>query len=203
MSSSIRPIRRAAQLAAVRINQIAQNDVTSTDSDKNLVSVNHSIDEGMLRAAKYGYDSTIHIIRFLISEMDNSKFEDQRCKIAEKIFDTLDKNPNILIYEPNFRNAVINKLKEVQDLINKRSTTYDIEKQQRIIRLMSISVRANIRNSEMRQKIYKHLIKINSILNDYKDWTYGKTLTIKINNLNNTLQTIKNNPNYIPAPNLD
>lgn len=200
MSSSIRPMRRAAQLAAARINQIAQNDASSTDSDTSTSSVNHQIDEGMLRAAKYGYDSTIHIIRFLINEMDNAKFEDQRCEIAEKIFDTLDKNPTILIYEPNFRNAVVNKLNEVQELIKKRSDTFEIGKQQYIIRLMSVSVRTNIRNSAMRQKIYKHLIKINNILKDYKDWTYGKNLNSKISNLNNTLNSIKNNPNYIPAP---
>ena len=192
-------MRRAAQLAAVRINQIAQNDAACTDSDTSAISVNHSIDEGMIRAAKYGYDSTIHIIRFLITEMDNAKFEDQRCEIAEKIFDILDKNPTILIYEPNFRNAVVNKLNEVQELIKKRSDTFEIGKQQHIIRLMSVSIRTNIRNSAMRQKIYKHLIKINNILKDYKDWTYGKNLNTKITNLNNTLNSIKNNPNYIPA----
>jgi hypothetical protein len=131
--------------------------------------------------------------------MDNAKFEDQRCEIAEKIFDILDKNPTILIYEPNFRNAVVNKLNEVQELIKKRSDTFEIGKQQHIIRLMSVSIRTNIRNSAMRQKIYKHLIKINNILKDYKDWTYGKNLNTKISNLNNTLNSIKKNPNYIPA----
>ena len=196
-------MRRAAQIAAVRINQIAQNDAASTDSDISTVSLNDSIDEGMIRAAKYGYDSTIHIIRFLISEMDNALFEDQRCEIAEKIFDILDKNPTILIYEPNFRNAVINKLNEVQNLITQRSTTFEIGKQQYIIRMLTVSVRTNVRNSVMRQKIYRHLIKINNILKDYKDWTYGTSLKTKINNLNNTIQAIKNNPNYIPSPTLN
>ncbi len=201
MPNSIRIIRRAAQPATLCNNQIVQNDKISSDSNQSNPpsSINQLIDKGMIRAAKSGYDSTIHIIRFLLGEMNNSKSEDQRCEIAEKIFDILHKNPNILIYEPNFRIAVVNKLNEVQDIINKRSNNFEIEKQQRIIRMMSLSIRTNVRNLVMRQKIYKHLMKINNILKDYEEWSYGKSLKTKINCLNNTLELIKNNPNYVTS----
>jgi hypothetical protein len=199
MSSSIRPMRRAAQIAAIRINEIAKADATNSDSDNSQPStpINPSIDEGMIRAFKTGYDSTIHIIRFLLEEMDNAKFEDQRCEIAEKMFTLLNKNPNILIYEPKFRDVVVNKLIEVQEHINKRSEKCQIQKQQELIRMMALSARIDVRNSTMRQKIYRHLSKINNILKDYKDWTYGTSLKNQINNLNNTLELIKNNPSYV------
>jgi hypothetical protein len=199
MSSSIRPMRRAAQIAAIRINEIAKADATNSDSDNSQPStpINPSIDEGMIRAFKTGYDSTIHIIRFLLEEMDNAKFEDQRCEIAEKMFTLLNKNPNILIYEPKFRDVVVNKLIEVQEHINKRSEKCQIQKQQELIRMMALSARIDVRNSDMRQKIYKHLSKINNILKDYKVWTYGTSLKKQINNLNNTLELIKNNPSYV------
>jgi hypothetical protein len=155
------------------------------------------IDDGMLRATKYGYDSTIHIIRFLLDEMNTSKFEDERCEIAGKMFDILNKNPNILIYEPKFREVVINKLNEVQDHINKRSDKFQIEKQQKIIRMMEISVQLDIHNSAMRHKIYKHLNDINTILKSYKDWASGDSLKNKINQLYLTLEHIKRNPSYI------
>jgi hypothetical protein len=199
MSSSIRPMRRAAQIAAIRINEIAKADATNSDSDNSQPStpINPSIDEGMIRAFKTGYDSTIHIIRFLLEEMDNAKFEDQRCEIAEKMFTLLNKNPNILIYEPKFRDVVVNKLNEVQEHINKRSEKCQIQKQQELIRMMALSARIDVRNSTMRQKIYRHLSKINNILKDYKDWTYGTSLKNQINNLNKTLELIKNNPSYV------
>lgn len=199
MSSSIRPMRRAAQIAAIRINEIAKADATNSDSDNSQPStpINPSIDEGMIRAFKTGYDSTIHIIRFLLEEMDNAKFEDQRCEIAEKMFTILNKNPSILIYEPKFRDVVVNKLIEVQEHINKRSEKCQIQKQQELIRMMALSARIDVRNSTMRQKIYRHLSKINNILKDYKDWTYGTSLKNQINNLNKTLELIKNNPSYV------
>jgi hypothetical protein len=192
MSNSI---RHTTHLANV------QNNAINSDSNQNTPSspINQPIDKGMIQAVTYGYDSTIHIIRFLLDEMNNAKFEDQRCEIAEKIFDILHKNPNILIYEPNFRIAVVNKLNEIQNIINKRSNNFEIAKQQRIIRMMSLSIRINVRNSVMRQKIYKYLIKINNILKDYKEWSYGKSLKTKIINLNNTLELIKNNPNYVTS----
>ena len=192
-------MRRAAQIAAIRINEIAKADATNSDSDNSQPStpINPSIDEGMIRAFKTGYDSTIHIIRFLLEEMDNAKFEDQRCEIAEKMFTLLNKNPNILIYEPKFRDVVVNKLIEVQEHINKRSEKCQIQKQQELIRMMALSARIDVRNSTMRQKIYRHLSKINNILKDYKDWTYGTSLKNQINNLNNTLELIKNNPSYV------
>lgn len=198
MSNSIRPIRRTAQLATVRINKIIQNNAINSDSNQT-TPINQQIDKGMIKAVTYGYDSTIHIIRFLLGEINNAKFEDQRCEIAEKIFDILYTNPNILIYEPNFRIAVVNKLNEFQDIINKRSNNFEIGKQQRIIRMMSLSTRTDIRNSVMRQKIYKYLIKINNILKEYKEWSYGKSLKTKINSLHNTLELIKNNPNYVTS----
>lgn len=199
MSSSIRPMRRAAQLAAIKINQIAQNDAASSDSDQSIPStpVTSQIDEGMLRAIKSGYDSTIHVIRFLIDEMNNAKFEDERCEIAEKMFDLLNKNPNVLIFEPKFRDVVVNKLKEVQDHIDSRTNKFQIERQQELIRMMAMSVRIHVRNSSMRQDIYKHLSKINKTLKDYKDWTYGVSLKNKVNNLYKTLDLIKSNPSYV------
>jgi hypothetical protein len=196
MSSSIRPMRRAAAVAAIRINQIAQNDASNSDSDQSQPST-PVIDEGMLRAVKSGYDSTIHIIRFLIDEMNNAKFEDERCELAEKMFDILNKNPNILIFEPKFRDVVINKLKEVQDHIDSRTNKFQIERQQELIRMMAMSVRIHVRNSSMRQEIYKNLSKINNILKNYKNWTQGTSLKNKINNLYNTLELIKSNPSYV------
>jgi hypothetical protein len=132
--------------------------------------------------------------------MNNAKFEDQRCEIAEKMFDILNKNPNILIYEAKFRTAVINKISEVEQHISKRSDKFQIEKQQEFIRMMAISTRINVRNSPMRQKIYKYLGKIDKVFKDYKDWSYGIGLKVQIDNLNKTLELIKNNPYYVSTP---
>lgn len=184
-------MRRAAAAAAIRINQIAQND--TSDSDQN----SPSTDSGMIRAANCGYDSTIYVVRFLLDELNNAKFEDQRCEITEKMLEILNKNPNVLIYEPKFRDTVTKKLNEIQEHINNRADKFQIDKQQELIRMMAMSTRINVRNSEMRHKIYKNLTKISNTLKSYKEWTYGTSLKTKINNLHNTLEIIKNNPAYV------
>ena len=153
-----RPIRRAARLAAIRISEYARavNDITSSDSDDSKSPIPNP-DNGLERARLGGYDNTIYIVKYLLEECENSKNPEDRIEIASKMFDILNKNPKILIYEPKFRNAVIDKLNEANELIKRRKDAFNKTEYAKAIDMMKLSMRVNISNSKMRNKIYEHL----------------------------------------------
>ena len=193
-----RPVRRAAQLAAIRISEYARtaNDITYYDSDNSKSPIPNP-DKGLERARSGGYDSTIYIVKYLLEECENSKNPEDRIEIASKMFDILNKNPKILIYEPKFRNAVIDKINEADELIKRRKDTFNKAEYAKAIDMMKLSMRVHISNSKMRNKIYAHLGAINTILSDYTVWMNSDTIKNNINNLKNTLKLSETHPDYI------
>ena len=198
----IRPVRRAAQLAAIRISECAKNDISLSDSDSSVSSVHSvtSIDNGLERARSEGYDNTIYIVKYLLEECNNSTNPEDRIEIAAKMFDILNKNPKILIYEPKFRLAVIDKINEVNALIKKRKDAFNKAEYTKAIDIMKLSMRVHISNSKIRNKIYEHLGSINNTLSDYAVWMNNDTLNKSINTLNNTLKLIETHPEYVKIP---
>lgn len=197
MSTSIRPMRRAAQMAAIRINEFVKADNASSDSDDSPKIVSN---DGLTRARQNGYDDTIFITRYLLNQCENAKYEDERTKIAEQLFEVINTNPNILIFEPKFRTIVQEKAKEFEEHLTSRVDTYKKTDYQKALKMLMVSMRRNVRNSAIRDKIYKHISEISKILNDYDSWVIGSSLQNQIAQLNNTLQTIKRHPSYIEAP---
>jgi hypothetical protein len=194
----IRPVRRAAQLAAIRINEIA--NATNSDSDESISPIPTPValnDSGIIRARNNGYDDTVFVVRYLLGESDAAKCSEDRLQIAEKMFDILNKNPCILIYEPKFRSTVIKKMSEFNDTIAQRTDGFNKSEYKKAINIMKLSMKAHITNSKIRTKIYDHLDGINTELSDYNNWLKSSTLKTNFHMLNETLQSIKTHPNYV------
>jgi hypothetical protein len=198
MSSTIRPARRAAQLAAIRINEIAKSDAYSTDSDS---TPSTPFQDGLTRARNNGYDDTIFVARYLLDQCDKALFEDERSNIVTKMFEILNDKPTILVYEPKFRSIVESKMNEFNQHLITRSKKYNNAEYHKAIKMMKLSMRFNVRNSDMRRKIYQHLDEIDNTLNSYEGWAAGTALKNQINTLNNTLNSIKKHPSYVPGEN--
>ena len=115
-----------------------------------------------------------------------------------KAFDYLASHPKILVYEPTFRTAVINKMNELQMFINKRTNGFIKAEYNKAIALMKMSVRVNVTNSKMRNKIYENLDNISHTLSEYKDSVMYNDLKKSFEKLNTTLAVIKNHPYYVP-----
>ena len=129
MSTSIRPVRRAAILAAIRINDFVKADAANSDSDSSATNTPNPQNENSIdRARKNGYDDTLYICSYLLGQINNAEYEDQRTEIAEKMFKILNKNPNILIYEPRIRNSVLNKIDYLTNHINNQTQEYNNKK---------------------------------------------------------------------------
>ncbi len=193
MSSTIRPVRRAAQIAAIRINEF----MTTADNSDSDSSNNSNNTDGLKRARQHGYDSTIYITRYLLEQCEQAASADEKISIAQKLFENLNKNPTILVYEPVVRNAVVNKIKEVDEFLKEGNNKYNRVKYNDALKMLKLSMRTNIQDSYKRQMIYKNLDDINSILTDYEDWMNNMPLKKHLTALTSTLDTIKKHPSYV------
>jgi hypothetical protein len=169
----------------------------STSDNTNNVRSNTEVSDGITRARTYGYDNTIYIIKYILDECQSAKCSDDRTNIAIKAFDYLNKNPTILIYEPSFRIAVINKMNELNELMKKRVDGYNKAEYDKAINLMKMSMRVHITNSKMRNKIYTSLNAITNTLSDYKESMVNNKLSKTIKDLSDIIQSIKTHPNYV------
>lgn len=206
-------MRPEALMAAERIRAYCKVDMTNSDSDESTTSPSPSSppsppspssppshpssDHNLFHPEEKNYKYTTNVIRYLIDECNKADFEDQRRQIVEKMFDHLNKNPSILIYEPKFRNSVINKMKEFETHINTRIASYNKSKYTKMLTLIRITMHENVRNSVMRLELYKHFEAINTILAEYEPWSKSTPLMKQIGELYNTLETIKKYPFYV------
>jgi hypothetical protein len=193
----VRPVRRAAQLAATRITQCANLDNANSDSDESAKHTN--IDTGIMRARRYGYDNTVYVIRYLLDEMNNAQYEDERAEIATKMFQVINKTPNLLIYEPKFRNIIIDKMIELDKHIDARIEKYNKSKYEDAIKMLNLSVSVNIRNSHTRNLINAKIQEIEAALKDYEAWVPGTKMKNEFTTLRNTLSSIKKHPHYVES----
>ena len=68
----------------------------------------------------YKTDGTVQELHNMLDECEKTDYADERCEIAEKIFTTILKKPEILLYEPKFRKVVIDKMEEIEETIKQR-----------------------------------------------------------------------------------
>ena len=189
MSISIRhSMRPEALKAKSRITEYCKIDMTNSDSDESTSSPSPSspspsspfapsipLSDDIQHPLETNYKYTTHIIRYLIEECNKSEFEDQRVQIVEKMFDHLNKNPAILMYDKLYYSSKYNTM------------------------LFAIrnSMRLNVRNSAMREKLYKHFDGINAILAEYEEWSAGESLLKQIGELYNTMESLKKSAYYV------
>ena len=199
-SISIRhSMRPEALRAKSRIAQYCKIDMTNSDSDES-TTTDVPITPAPTPLSDQNtpnYKYTSNVIRYLVNECNNATFEDQRSQIVQKMFEHLNKNPTILIYEPKFRRSVINKLKEFEDYINTRVDDYNNAKHHTIINNMKISINHTMRNKTMLSEVNKYLNAINVVFTEYEEWHKGRPLMNQIKLLYHTLERIKKEPSYV------
>ncbi len=192
---STRPVRLAAVVASQRINEYMQSDNAASDSDNSSVPIDTH--QNMLkRARKFGYENSVHIIKYLLNECKNTNFEDGRSAVAEQLFRLINENPNILIYEPEFRDVVVKKMNEFQKHIEIQNKAFDCARFDEVISMMRKAIFLNVRHSQHRVDALCNLNKVAVTLNAYSKWNKRTSLLREFNTLKEKLDDIKNHPCY-------
>ena len=206
MSASIRhSMRPEALKAKSRITEYCKIDMTNSDSDESTTSSPSPsapsylppLSDDIQHPLETNYKYTTHVIRYLVDECNKAQFEDQRIQIVEKMFDHLNNNPAILMYEPKFRKSVINKMNEIKTHIYNRNKLYYSAKYKSMLLAIRNSMRLNVRNSVMREKLNKHFDGINAILSEYEKWSDSESLLKQIYELYNTIESLKKSAYYV------
>jgi hypothetical protein len=159
-------------------------------------SMSPSANSIISRARKYGYEDTIHIVQYLLKECSKARSEDERTEIVEKIFSVLNKNPMILVFEPEFRESVINKMNELEKHINNQHQALTKARFDEAILMMKKAIYLNVSNSVIRVKAIIHLNKVVNALDEYAVWNNRSRLTNQFTMLNSKLNEIKAHPCY-------
>lgn len=170
------------------INPINYSSEHITDSN---VSNVHS------KAFKYNYYGTICFIKNLLERAEINQNEEDRTAVTEKLFEHLLSNYNILVYEPTFRNIVINKIKDIEMIIYTRNKLLANAKFDEAFNMLKKSTSAHITHSTMRNKVNAHISCIVEIMNQYKKWVLRDPLKQTIDSLKILLNEIKNHPDYV------
>ena len=193
--SSTRPIRLSALVASQRINKYMESDRMASDSDSS--SQSFDTPPNMLkRARQFGYDNSVHIIKYLLNECKNANFENHKTTVAEKLFRFINQNPNILIYEPEFRSIVIDKMNDFEKHIQIQNRAYDCARFDEVIPMMKKAIFLNVCNSELSSEALLNLNKVAVTLNAYSKWNKRTLLLREFEDLKKTLNEIKAHPCY-------
>lgn len=192
---STRPIRVAAVVASQRINACVESDNAASDSDSSYVPID-THPNMLKRARQFGYDNSVHIIKYLLNECKNANFEDGRTAVAEKLFRFINENPSILIYEPEFRSVVIDKMNEFEKHIEIQNRAFKSARFDEVIPMMKKAIFLNVRHSQLSAEALCNLNKVAVTLNAYTKWNKRTSLLREFNTLKDTLDEIKNHPCY-------
>ncbi len=192
---STRPIRVAAVVASQRINEYMESDRAASDSD-NSVQLIDTHSNMLKRARHFGYENSVHIIKYLLNECKNANFEDGRTEVAEKLFRFINDNPNILIYEPEFRSVVIDKMNEFEKHIQIQNRAFNSARFDEVIPMMKKAIFLNVRHSELRTEALLNLNKVAVTLNAYTKWNKRTSLIREFEDLKRKLDEIKAHPCY-------
>lgn len=141
-----------------------------------------------------GFVDTLHK---MFDECENTPYVDERCEIAEKIFTTILKNPEILLYEPKFRKVMIHKMDEIEETIRQRVKDVKDADYDMALFLVHNSLMTHVRNTKMREQMLKDVEQLHLSIIQYSAWANGGNMKELFRKIRMILQNIKTHPLYV------
>jgi hypothetical protein len=160
-------------------------------------SSEYETDVSILRARRHGYDDTIYVVKYLLDETDRTRSVEERTELAIKMFAAINANPSILIYEPTFRECVIQKMKSLEDELDNRMNTFKGSKYIEALTIFRQSVGDHISHSQIRSEIDNHLRNIARSLGNYAGWAAAEKLRTEFAFIRATMERIQGHPDYV------
>jgi len=153
------------------------------------------VDSNNLKQTIY-HNSSVYI-KFLLDSWKACNNIEEQYNIMKTLFEFLINNPTILIYVPNFRNAIIEQLYLIeQDLEYQTEILYDAN-YDHAFDAVRFSISSHIMNSKIKLSI---LDKIDEIMNEvynYHKWLHNDELRVIIQSLRYTIHNIRQHPDYV------
>ena len=87
------------------------------------------------------------------------------------------------------------KITDLNEHISQKTKMYKKAEYNKAIQMMKLSMRLNVRNSKMRENIYKHLDDISTILADYSHWSKRSQLKSEMNRVAHMIRAVSSDMN--------
>ena len=145
----------------------------------------------------YKTDGIVKELQSMLDDCEKTNYVDERCEISEKIFTTILKNPEILLYEPYFRKVIINKMAEIEETIKQRVKDVKNADYSMAMHLVRDSLMIHIRNTRMRDQMLREVDQLEISIIMYSAWANGSNIKEIFRKIRTILHNIKSHPLYV------
>ena len=145
----------------------------------------------------YKTDGIVKELQSMLDDFEKTNYVDERCEISEKIFTTILKNPEILLYEPYFRKVIINKMAEIEETIKQRVKDVKNADYSMAMHLVRDSLMIHIRNTRMRDQMLREVDQLEISIIMYSAWANGSNIKEIFRKIRTILHNIKSHPLYV------
>ena len=215
MSYSIRrSIRNASKIASIKISQLATDDEAFDNSNGiPVVLLDSSPSNSKTRYASKTapltpresptlntsskYIGTVSMLRHYLQLVNSTHDEEEKINICCTIYETLVKDPTILIYEPEFRKVVLSKMDDMEKLITLRRLNVTKTPFKAHTEELRNIIHSRIRVKKTRDAMLKNLTELNTMFNDYTSWSRLDKFRITMSSLRKTIDNLKAYPEYV------
>jgi hypothetical protein len=178
--------------------KMSMTSIPSSFPDQAPSSLANKVDSTQaVRAVIYGYDSAIPVIRYILCQIEAAGAEEARIDLTTALFQFINKNHIILVYESELRSIIIEKMNTIETNIKKRFMGFGAANYKEALDMMRTSIWTNVHHSAMRAVIEKNLAEIRTTLAKYEKQMPCNELINEFNTTRALLNTIKYHPDYV------
>ena len=142
----------------------------------------------------------VSIIKHYLNECDAAIGSEDKCAIANKLFEYLIANPNIYILHPRFRVTIKYKINELRNQLIAYQNEFDLDTEAKALIDTMTSINKKMHNSKYTHVMKDKMNDIKSLLYDYNHTIQNEPLMNTMNTLEEIMEKIKVHPNYVPSP---
>jgi hypothetical protein len=190
MSTSSRfPRRKAAEEAMNRIHDIFHPtvEVKNVSTGATLVPDIH----------QQKYQGSILYLNHLLHSIEQEIMVERKKKYLNKFLKHLLCDPTILIYEPQFRFIVEQKLDEIEQQLHYYHLSFRSTQLLKKMKKMRQSILTNISHNEIRTAMVQKMNEVTGLMITYQHWAKSSNLQNLVKSLRTLLSQLKNHPEYI------
>jgi hypothetical protein len=186
------PRRKAAEDALNRIHEIFHRSVEErTDPPSTSLAVvprsNH----------QQKYEGSLLYISHLLNSVEEERTVERKKKHLKKFLKHLLCDPTILIYEPQFRCIVEQKLDDIEQQLQYYHLSFRSTQLLKRMKKMRQSILDNISHNDIRTIMVQKMNEVTGLMITYQHWAKSSNLHHLVKTLRTLLERLKEHPDYV------
>jgi hypothetical protein len=191
MSTTSRfPRRKAAEEAMNRIHEIFHRT-----KEEKTVPPSTSLVPRSTNQQKY--EGSVLYISHLLNSVEEENTVERKKKHLKKFLKHLVCDPTILIYEPQFRHIVEQKLDDIEQQLQYYHLSFRSTQLLKKMKKMRQSILDNISHNDIRTAMVQKMNEVTGLMITYQHWAKSSNLHHLVKTLRTLLERLKDHPEYV------